>query len=251
LFELFFFGGGHHAGFEAFDEVVAAAFEKEADVATCFGVAFVGGETGDAGSEAAMNVILQARARMAASKINGAAWDEEALVNEMQDAAGEAGGKIRTEIERAIFLDAAREVDAGISFGSGEFDVRVGFVVPEHDVELRAVLLDEIVFESEGFAFVTDKDGLEVSNFAGQRTGFCVDPTGFEKIRTHAAAERRSFADIQDVADGVFEQIDAGAFGEKRSYFTGFHVGTARNFCLSANLHHTRIVKRGSDVGGA
>ena len=38
LFEKFFFGGGGHALFEALDQVVALAFEKEARVAHGFRV---------------------------------------------------------------------------------------------------------------------------------------------------------------------------------------------------------------------
>ena len=176
LFELFFFGGGRHAGFEAFHQVVAAAFEKQADIAGGFGVALVRGEPGDARTEAAMNVILQTGARMAAREIDSTARHKKPFVNEMEYAAREACREIGAEIERAVLFDAAREIDARIFFGSGELDVRVGFVVPKHDVELGAVLLDEIVLEGEGFALVADEDGFEVGNFAGERTGFGVDP---------------------------------------------------------------------------
>ena len=64
-----------------------------------FGVAFVSGESGNAGAEAAMNVILQAGARMRSSEINGAGWNQETLVDEMKNAARETGGKVRAEIE--------------------------------------------------------------------------------------------------------------------------------------------------------
>ena len=205
LFELFFFSGGHHALFEAFHEVVPAAFEKEPDVAGSFAVALIGGETVDARAETTMNVILQTGTRMAAREIDRAARNEESLVNKMENAAGKSGGKIGAKIERAVFFDAAGEIDARIFFGGGEFNVRVGFVIPKHDVELRTVLLDEIVFERERFSFVADENGFEVGDFAGKRAGFCVDPARFEKIRADAAAERRSFPDIKHVARGVFE----------------------------------------------
>ena len=64
LFVEFFLGGGCHALFETFHEVVAAAIEEQADIVGGFGVAFVSGEPRDAGAEATMNVILQARTRM-------------------------------------------------------------------------------------------------------------------------------------------------------------------------------------------
>src|SRR5580704_6876446 len=107
----------------------------------------------------------------------------------MENAACEASGKIGPKIERAVFFDAAREIDAWILLGSGEFDVRVGFVVAKKDIELGAVLLDEIVFECESFALVADEDGFEVGDFAGEGTGFGIDPARLEKIGTHAAAQ--------------------------------------------------------------
>ena len=51
-------------------------------------------------------------------------------------------------------------------------------------------MLDEIVFKCEGFAFVADKNGFEVGNFAGKRAGLGIDPTGFEKIRTDPTTKR-------------------------------------------------------------
>ena len=166
-------------------------------------------------------------------------------MNKMEDAACQACGKIRAKIERPVFFNAACKINAGIFFSGRELDVRVGLIVSKHDVELRAILLDEIVFESESLSFVADEDGFEIGDFARERAGLCVNPARFEKIGTHAAAERRGFADVEDDAGGVFEQVDTGAFGKQRGYFSGFHGSAARNLCLSANLHHTRIVKSG------
>src|SRR5205807_7277933 len=105
------------------------------DIVGGFGVAFVGGESGDARAETAMNVILQARPRMGTSEIDRARWNEKTFVDEMENAAREAGGKIRAEVERTVFYDAAGEINAGIFFCGGEFDVGISFVVPKHDVE--------------------------------------------------------------------------------------------------------------------
>ena len=109
----------------------------------------------------------------------------------MQDAPREADREIRAEIERAVFFDAAREIDAGIFFVERQLDVGIGFVVAQQDVEFGLVLLDEIVLEGEGFALVFDDDGFEIGNFAGERAGFGVGPARFEKIGAHAVAERR------------------------------------------------------------
>src|SRR5208282_1631679 len=144
------FGGGHHALLDAFHKVMAAAVEKHADIAHGFSVAGVGGKAGDAGSEAAVNVILQAGAGMILREIDKTRGNKKALVNEVQDAASEAGRKVGTKIERAVFLDAAREINAGIFFGQSELDIGISLIVAKDDVELGLVLLDEIVFEGEG-----------------------------------------------------------------------------------------------------
>lgn len=144
-------------------------------------------------------------------------------MHEMKNAAGESGGEIRAEIERAIFFDAAREIDAGIFFGGGELDVRVGFIVAQDDVKFRAVLLNEVVLEGQRFMFVIDNNGLEIGNLACERAGFGVDPAGFEEIGAHAATEGRRFANIKHGTGGVFEDVDAGTFRKQRGDFSGFH----------------------------
>jgi len=113
------FGGGHHTRFDALHEVVAAAIEKHADIVYGFRVAGAGGEPGDARSEAAVNVVLQTGAGMVFGEIDKARGNKKALVNEMQDAASKAGRKVGAKIERAVLLDAAREIDAGIFFRTG------------------------------------------------------------------------------------------------------------------------------------
>jgi hypothetical protein len=64
--------GFAHALFEAARQILAAAFEKQARVARGFGVALVGNKSGNARPQAAMNVILQARARVRAREVHRA-----------------------------------------------------------------------------------------------------------------------------------------------------------------------------------
>ena len=160
---------------------------------------------------------------MIAREIDVAAGDHEALVDEGEHAAGEICGEIGAEVGGAVFFDFAREIDARIFFVEGELDVRIGFVVDEADVEFRLIALDEIVFEGEGFARIVEDDGLEIGDFAGERAGFEVHPAGFEEVGADAAAERCRFADVEDGAGGVLEEVDAGTVGEERGFFAGFH----------------------------
>ena len=50
-----------------------------------------------------MDVILQAGARMEARQIHGAGRHQKMLVNQMDEAIGEAGREVGAEIERSIF----------------------------------------------------------------------------------------------------------------------------------------------------
>src|SRR5208283_3220498 len=218
------FGGGHHALLDAFHKVMAAAVEKHADIAHGFSVAGVGGKAGDAGSEAAVNVILQAGAGMILREIDKTRGNKKALVNEVQDAASEAGRKVGTKIERAVFLDAAREINAGIFFGQSELDIGISLIVAKDDVELGLVLLDEIVFEGEGLALVGNDDGFEVGDFPGQRAGFGVGPARLQEVGTHTVAQGTCFTHIDDGAAGVLEEVHAGLFGEQSGFFAGFHA---------------------------
>src|SRR5260221_3538491 len=119
LFVEFFLGGGCHALFETFYEVVAAAIEEQANIVGGFGVAFVSGEARDAGTEATVNVILQARARVGTSEIDGAGWNEKTFVDEVKNTAREARGKKWAEVERTVFYDAAGGKKAGGYFCGG------------------------------------------------------------------------------------------------------------------------------------
>ncbi len=166
LFEELFFGGGGHAPFERFDEVAALAVEKQANVADGLGVGVVGGEAGNAWAVAALNVVLQAGARMVAREIDVAARNHEALVDEGEDAAREIRGEIGAEIGSAVFLHFAGEVDARIFFVLRELDVGIGLVVDEADVEFRLIALDEVVFESERLTRIVENDRVEVGDFS-------------------------------------------------------------------------------------
>ena len=85
--------------------------------------------------------------------------------------------EVRTEIQRPVLLDAPREIHARIFFRGREFDVRIGLVVAQHDVEFRAVLLDEVVLERQGFALIADENRLHVGDFPRQRTRLGIGPT--------------------------------------------------------------------------
>ena len=145
------------------------------------------------------------------------------LVDEVHDAVRQAVREIRAEVERAVFAQPARDVDARIFLKRGEADVRIGLVVAQQDVELRLVLLDEVVFERQRFAFVVHDDVIEVGDFADQRTGLGVGPARLQEIGTDARAQRSGLADVEDCAQGVLEQVHPGLGGQGRGFVFEFH----------------------------
>src|SRR5258708_34933032 len=176
LLEKFLLGSSGHALFEAFDQVVAAALDEQSRIARCLRVALVAGQACYAGTLAALDVILQARARVIAVQVNGATGHQEPLMNEMQDASGQAGREIWSKIERAIFLDAASEIHSRIFLRRGELDVRIGLIIAQENIEFRLIALDKIVFERKRLALIVDDDSFQVGDLANQRTGLGVHP---------------------------------------------------------------------------
>ena len=146
LFELFVFRRGVHADLEAVGQVAAPAFEEHAHIVRGFRVAFVSDQAGDAGAEAAVNVVLQAGARMRAGQVHGAGRDQKMFVDQVNHLIRQARWEIGAEIHRAVFGQAAGDVDPREFLEGGVADVRVGFVVAQEDIEFRFILLDEIVF---------------------------------------------------------------------------------------------------------
>jgi hypothetical protein len=161
---------------------------KQAHVADRGRVRVVGGEAFDARSQAAVNVILQARLGMEAREVDLAGRHQKMAVDEVHQAVRQVGGKVRAEIGGAVLAQAARDVHARIFF-AGQLDVGVGLVVAQQDVEARLVLLDEVVFERQRFFFVVDQDVVDVAGFGDQRAGLDVGQLVFEEVAADAVAQ--------------------------------------------------------------
>jgi hypothetical protein len=97
-FELLGGGGLFHAAGEGGFEFAGLAVEEELDVADGLFVDLGGGEALDAGAEAALDVVLQAGAGMVAREVDLAAGDEEAAVDEVDEAVGEVAGEVWAEV---------------------------------------------------------------------------------------------------------------------------------------------------------
>ena len=132
----------------------------------------------------------------------------------MDDPVREAVREERPEVNRAVFDQAPRDVHARIFLKRRVSDVRVRLVVAQQHIEFRLILLDQIVFERQGFALVVHDDVVDVRDFAHQRTGLGIHPAGFQEIRFHAIAQGTRFSHVQNISQGVLEQVDARLCGK-------------------------------------
>ena len=149
------------------------------------------------------------------------------FVDQIDEPVSEAGREVRPEIGRAVFVQAACDVNARIFFESGVADVRIGFVVAQQDVEFRHVPLDEIVLKRQRLFLVVHDDVFEVRDLPNERTGLCVLPARFEEIGSDTVTQRARLADVENLAAGVLKQVHPGLRRQLIDFFAEFHLPRA------------------------
>ena len=102
--------------------------------------------------------------------------------------------------------------NAGPGVLEGDFDIGVAPVVFEQDVVARAMLLDEIHFEQQGFELAIGDNDVEIGNF-GHHAAVFVGKLADIEIGAHAVAQRFGFADVQNAPLEILPDIDAGQEG--------------------------------------
>ena len=219
--------GFFHALAQAARQIAAPPFEEHPDVARGFRVALVRDQPFGARPQAAVNVILQARARMAAREVHRARGHQKMLVNQMDQAVREARGEVGPEIDRAVFFETPRHVHARIFLERRVANVGIGLVVAQQDIEFRLVLLDQIVFERERFLLVVHDDVSNVGDLAHERACLRVAPPRFQKIGLHARTQRPRLAHVEDFSGGVLEDVHPGLQGQLLGFFEKFHFRRA------------------------
>ena len=224
--ELHTLGGGGHARGETGFELAGFAVEEELHVADDLAVVVSGDEAFDAGAEAALDVVLEAGARVEAVEVDLTAGDEEAAVDDVDEAVGEVAGEVGTEVGATVPAQASGDEDFGVAVLQGELDVRVGFVVAQEDVEARLALLDEVIFKREGFMLVGNGDVLDVHCLAHERAGLGVGLRGREEVAAHAGAQVLGLAHVDDCAFGVLVEVTAGARGQRADFLEKIHLRT-------------------------
>ena len=78
------------------------------------------------------------------------------------------------------------------------FEVRVGFVILEADVEGRLMLLDQRVFQNQGFQFAVGQPPGDVLNFGDQMLALGAPSLTGREVTAHSATQNGGLADIED-----------------------------------------------------
>jgi hypothetical protein len=141
-------GGFLHLAAEAAEDIIGAALEEEDDLLDDF-VVLLFGAIGGAGGDAALDVVIEAGARVAAGDFFGTGAPGEELFGEVEGGTDGAGAGIGAEVAGAIVFDATGDGDARPGVLEVDLEVGVPLVVFEADVEEGLVALDEGGFEEE------------------------------------------------------------------------------------------------------
>ena len=173
-FKLLGFGGGCHACGQCAFQFGVAAFQQQARVTHGARVNLRRRQSLDAGAQAAMNVVLQAGARVIAGEIDLATGNQKAAMNQLNHAPSQAAGKVGAKVGGAVFQQATGDKNFGEAVAHGELDEGIAFVVLEQNVEARLALLDEVGFERQRLGLVADKNVFEIDGLAHKRAGFGV-----------------------------------------------------------------------------
>ena len=146
-FEFLVGGGLFHLYAQALDEVIVPAFEEQLHILHGLLVLLICRVSLNAWTYAAMNVILQARSRPLAVNLNIAVANQEISFDEFQAFPRKTRGEKRPEIQSPIFADAPGDHRSRERLVDGELYIRIGLVVPQENVVLGLVLLDQIIFQ--------------------------------------------------------------------------------------------------------
>ncbi|MCU0243960.1 MAG: hypothetical protein MUE80_04290 [Acidobacteria bacterium] len=205
--ELLAFGLDLHPRPERPGQLGQAPFEEEAGVVDALAV-FGLGHQADAGRRAQPELVFEAGPLAAAEDGLLAAPDPEVLVDQVDGGAGSSGRAERTEVARAVGLDLAAEVDPGPGLADRELDVGEALVVLEAEVEAGLVLLDVVVLEEGRFLLGARQDVVDVGRLAEDAADLEV---GFgQEVGADPVAQGAGLADVDDLARGALEEVDAG-----------------------------------------
>ena len=170
-----------------------------------------------AGRRALADVAEQARPVLGAGPLEHARRaraDREDAQHQVHGLADRLGRVERAEVLHAGLPVAAHHLDARELLVHGHGQVRVRLVVPVHDVEPGAVLLDPRVLELERLQLGADDGPLDRGRREHHGPGLGGQPSRVLEIGAQAGAQVLRLADVDDASVRVAEAVDAGRRGD-------------------------------------
>ena len=193
-------------------ELLVAALQEEDDVGDGLVVRLPRRQAGDAGTEAGVQVVVEAGPRQLAVDLDRAGPDLEVPRDHPHDPPRQAAPE-RPEVGVAVLLDPPRHEGPRPRLPRRDLDVGIGLVVAEADVVPGPVLLDEGVLEEQGLELGVRDDRFDLAVGPQQRLGLgALGPR--PEVRGDALLERPGLSDVEKLSLVPAEEVDAGRIGQ-------------------------------------
>ena len=197
-------------------ELVGPPFQQQPGVGDRDRVVGFGADFADAGRDAALDVVLQARPRPLSGDDLVTRPDAEQAVRERHGPAGQAcrQERSREEVGRAL-LDPPRHQHPRKGLAGGQPQVGVVLVVPEQDVVARRALLDQVVLERQRLHHRIGDDDFERGDLGQQRVVPRAGAPG-PQVTADAIPQGSGLSDVDRLPARISPQVDAGLFRQTR-----------------------------------
>jgi len=167
-------------------------------------------ETGNAGAQAALQLIVEAGALEITVDFQIAGSQHVIFIDKLQGPTSVTGRKIGAEVERAVLFDAACYKDARIGLPDGQFQVREAFVILEMDVVSRLMFFDKRRFQYKSFDFTVGYNIFKITYFGYKVLCFGIGGAACLKIGPDTRTQGAGFSDIDYRSPGISEYIYTG-----------------------------------------
>ena len=202
-----------HSLFQRLCQFFVAALEQGFDIGRRLLIFVLRAEPFNARAETPFEMIFQTGAGKFAVDLDLAGAELEGAVYQIQCVAGERRRQERAVIIRAVADDLSRN-DHLRERLIREFQMRVRFIVLEENIEARLMLFDEVRFQDEGLDLVIDDDKFKIGDHFNQLPRLRVLMPARLKILTNAVSQVLCLADVNDLAGGIFMDINTGTRGQ-------------------------------------
>ena len=229
-----------HARVQRTAQVGGPSLQKQLHVAHRLLVELRRGQILHTRSQAALNVVLQARPRMKTGQVDLARRNQKIAVDQIDDPVCQVGREIRTVVRAPVLAQSPGHVDPRPALAQRQLHVGVSLVIPQQDVEARLALLDQIVFQRQRLFVVRDDDVIHIDCLAHQGPRLGVLPTPFVKVAGYAAAQILRLPHVNHIALGVLVQIHSGFGGNGADFGEKIHAGASLYFTVSRHPRHDR-----------